>query len=288
MKNIKEIEDRINKCQKILNVNPNSQIFAALADSFRKLGQLDKAFRICQNGLKIHPNYGSAHIIMAKINLDRGLYDWAEVEAKKAANIDGKTRMNELLLSEIYIYKGEFNNAIKLLKKLNMANPNNSQIEKLLEIAKKIPEEQTMIMNSTVKKHEKVKEKEPVKVVSVSHAIEEKKKLSEQEVIKHGISISGIDGVLLVNSEGLVIESEWTLDMEEAACGATWGEVCDALNQELMKSSFGLFKTAQIESPRYNYFLKKVEMGLFVFVANAKSNLGSIRMNIEHLLVQYR
>lgn len=288
MKNIKEIEDRINKCQKILNVNPNSQIFAALADSFRKLGQLDKAFRICQNGLKIHPNYGSAHIVMAKINLDRGLYDWAEVEAKKAANIDGKTRMNELLLSEIYIYKGEFNNAIKLLKKLNMANPNNSQIEKLLEIAKKIPEEQTMIMNSTVKKHEKVKEKEPVKVVSVSHAIEEKKKLSEQEVIKHGISISGIDGVLLVNSEGLVIESEWTLDMEEAACGATWGEVCDALNQELMKSSFGLFKTAQIESPRYNYFLKKVEMGLFVFVANAKSNLGSIRMNIEHLLVQYR
>lgn len=288
MKNNKEIEDRINKCQKILNVNPNSQIFAALADSFRKLGQLDKAFRICQNGLKIHPNYGSAHIIMAKINLDRGLYDWAEVEAKKAANIDGKTRMNELLLSEIYIYKGEFNNAIKLLKKLNMANPNNSQIEKLLEIAKKIPEEQTMIMNSTVKKHEKVKEKEPVKVVSVSHAIEEKKKLSEQEVIKHGISISGIDGVLLVNSEGLVIESEWTLDMEEAACGATWGEVCDALNQELMKSSFGLFKTAQIESPRYNYFLKKVEMGLFVFVANAKSNLGSIRMNIEHLLVQYR
>ena len=79
------IEDRIRKCHKIMDDDPNSQIFAALADAYRKKGDMDQAFKICQNGLKIHPSYASAHIVMAKINLDRGLYDWAGIEAQKAA-----------------------------------------------------------------------------------------------------------------------------------------------------------------------------------------------------------
>ena len=85
MINAVEIDERIGKCQKILDVDPNSQIFAALAEAYRKKGELEKAFRVCQNGLRIHPSYGSAHVVMAKINLDRGLYDWAEIEANKAA-----------------------------------------------------------------------------------------------------------------------------------------------------------------------------------------------------------
>ena len=68
MIDLDEIEDRIAKCNKLLDANPNSQIFAALAEAYRKKGELDKAFRICQGGLRIHPSYGSAHVVMAKIN----------------------------------------------------------------------------------------------------------------------------------------------------------------------------------------------------------------------------
>jgi len=136
-----ELDERIFKCRKIIEEDPNSQIFAALAESYRKKGELDKAFRVCQSGLKIHPSYGAAHVVMAKINLDRGLYDWAEIEAQKAMELDGRTRTLELLLAEIYIYKGEFDQAIKLLKQLHDADPNNAQISKLLDIARKLPEE---------------------------------------------------------------------------------------------------------------------------------------------------
>ena len=103
MASLLELDDRISKCEKILDSDPNSQIFAALADAYRKKGDLEKSFRTCQNGLRIHPSYGSAHVIMAKVNLDRGLYDWAEIEAEKAVEIDGRTRSIELLLAEIYI-----------------------------------------------------------------------------------------------------------------------------------------------------------------------------------------
>ena len=64
MVDLVEIEDRISKCNKLLDANPNSQIFAALAEAYRKKGELDQAFRVCQSGLRIHPNYGSAHMVM--------------------------------------------------------------------------------------------------------------------------------------------------------------------------------------------------------------------------------
>ncbi|MFQ5499976.1 MAG: tetratricopeptide repeat protein, partial [Candidatus Zixiibacteriota bacterium] len=150
MTDLAQLDERIAKCRKILDLDPNSQIFAALAEAHRKRGDLDDAFRICQNGLRIHPSYGSAHVVMAKVNLDRGLYDWAEVEGEKAAKLDGRTRAIELLLAEIFIYKGEYPKAVALLTKLHDADPDNDQIQKLLDIAQKLPEERTVRMSDPV------------------------------------------------------------------------------------------------------------------------------------------
>ena len=136
---IVEIDDRIDKCQRLLETDPNSQIFAALAEAYRKKGELDKAFRVCQSGLKVHPSYASAHVVMAKINLDRGLYDWAEAEIRKAMEIEGPTRATDLLLAEVQIYRGEFDAASRLLRRLHQADPGNEHIKKLLDIAKKLP-----------------------------------------------------------------------------------------------------------------------------------------------------
>jgi len=137
-----DIDERIVKCERILESDPNSQIFAALAEAYRRNGNLEKAFSVCQSGLKVHPLYSSAHVVMAKINLDRGLYDWAEIEVRKAAEVGGWTRTIELLMSEIHIYKGDFKAAVKLLTKLHQADPNNTQTTKLLEIARQIPKQQ--------------------------------------------------------------------------------------------------------------------------------------------------
>ncbi len=292
-----ELDERIKKCRKILDVDPNSQIFAALADAYRKKGDFDSAFRICQNGLKIHPSYGSAHIVMAKINLDRGLYDWAMVEAKKAASIDGKSRTVELLLAEIYIYRGEFQSAVKLLKKLHNADPYNTQINKLLDIAKKIPEEQKALAQAD---YGGVHSEEDKTVITTSSKfekteiqtqvpVEEKvSSLDAQQVIEQGVKIRGVDGVFLVNNEGLVLESDWTLSIDVELCGATLGDLSLILSQELVESSFGNFNTVLIEASGYTYYVKRVDIGLFVFVAGEKSNLGSLRMKIENLLGLYR
>ncbi len=72
-----EINDRISKCEKLLGADPKSQIFAALAEAYRKKGNIQKAQEICLQGLKIHPDYSSARIVLAKIFVARENYDSA-------------------------------------------------------------------------------------------------------------------------------------------------------------------------------------------------------------------
>jgi predicted regulator of Ras-like GTPase activity (Roadblock/LC7/MglB family) len=286
MINAVEIDERISKCQKILDVDPNSQIFAALAEAYRKKGELEKAFRVCQNGLRIHPSYGSAHVVMAKINLDRRLYDWAEIEARKAAEIDGLTRTIEFLLAEIYIYKGEFTQAVKLLKKLNEADPNNDQIKKLLEIAQKIPEEQTLVTEQAAP--------EPgdgtgqTDEVPVADEQATPQRLGVRDVVEQALKIGGVQGALLVNFEGLIVDSEWRLSMDSSLCSATLGDVSNLLSKDLVKSSFGDFYTVLIEAAKNTFYLVRVHNGLFLFVTDSKANLGTIRMKVENLLISYQ
>ena len=286
MATLPELDVRISKCEKILDSDPNSQIFAALADAYRKKGDLEKSFRICQNGLRIHPSYGSAHVIMAKINLDRGLYDWAEIEADKAVDIDGQTRSIELLLAEIYIYKGEFNAAIKLLKKLHEADPDHAQIKKLLEIARKLPEEQAALSGGSVIDDDP--EQSDGGVTADIAVEQEPDRISAKELIERSVAIPGIDGALFLNFEGLVVESEWSLEMDRSTCAATLGDIGNAVNQQLLKNSFGDLRTVLIETEEPIFYLVRVTDGVFLFAAKSSANLGTLRMRIENLLVKYR
>ncbi len=289
MANAVEINDRIGKCKELLESDSNSQIFAALAEAHRKNGDLDAAFKVCKSGLKIHPSYGSAHIVMAKVHLDRGHFDWAEAEVEKAASCDGRTRSVQLLLSEIHIYKGEFNKAIKTLKELHSLDENNEQIKRLLDIAQKIPEEQTLTSSSSKKiilaeKSEDITQQtdSSIKVSPETVPAEEKIK-NPLELLQKAVATAGIDGALFINSEGFVVESEWTLKIDSSLCGAVMSEIHGKLSPELARNSFGNVDRLLIETTNGIFYQVKDKEGLFLFVGGANSNLGSIRMKIEKL-----
>jgi predicted regulator of Ras-like GTPase activity (Roadblock/LC7/MglB family) len=286
-----ELDERISKCQRILELDPNSQIFAALAEAFRKKGDFEKAFRICQNGLRIHPSYGSAHVVMAKINMDRGLYDWAEAEIKKSIELDGNSRAIELLLAEIYIYKGEFNAAVKLLRKLHQADQSNTQIRKLLDIALKIPQEQAMVMQGNqppsppthLSDTPSVQKPEPRKALNAEAA----GSLTAADVVRLAAQLPDIDGALFFSGEGLVIEQEWSAGLDPHLCAATMAEIGSFLNQELLKASFGKVNSLLVETAAPILLLIKVTSGMFLFVCNAKINLGTLRMRVSTLIERF-
>ena len=282
---VAEIEDRISKCQRILETDPNSQIFAALAEAYRKKGELDKAFRVCQNGLKIHPSYGSAHVVMAKVNLDRGLYDWAEAEVEKAEELDGGSRAIDLLKSEIYIYKGYFESAVRLLKRLHQSDPNNGQIKKLLDIAVRIPEEQKTIVSVP-----ESSAPEPTEAASApdEEVQPEAVSLSSKQILRMVLEVPGMKGALFLNRDGLVVESDWGADLEAEICGTTLGEVLQYIDRELGKNDFGKVSTLLVETATLLYHLMQVPKGTFLFVGSAETNLGTLRMKLESLFDKYQ
>jgi len=287
MATVSELDDRIEKCQRILDSDPNSQIFAALAEAYRKKGDLDLAFKVCKNGLKVHDDYGSAHVVMSKINLDRGQYDWAEIEAKRAADLDGRTRSVELLLSEIYIYKGEFSQAIKLLKELSSRDPENPQIQKLLEIAQKIPEEQNAYLDETIITGG------PSGSSSVSPSgvdeteTETSKPFELHDILTEALTIKGLQGAMLVSQDGLVADSEWRSPLEVNDCGAVLSEIWKMLSSELVNNSFGSVQNVLIEAAESTFYINQNSKGIFIFVAGKKANLGTVRMRIEGLMSNY-
>ncbi|MCK5124972.1 MAG: roadblock/LC7 domain-containing protein [candidate division Zixibacteria bacterium] len=285
-----DIDERIAKCNKILDENPSSQIFAALAEAHRKKGELDKAFRICQNGLKVHPDYGSAHLVMAKVNMDKGLFDWAETELNKAIELDGATRATELLLSEIYIYKGEFNQACRILEKLHQNDPENDQIKRLLEIAKKIPLDQVHSEQSfhsaspsrQVQSQEQfsptvtMAPPEPAPVVELSH----------KQMLQSLVGTPGVEGVLIINSDGLVIEAEWNVEGDTDLIGALAVETARYSTVQIRESGYGNLLSMMIETPQSLYYMAGVQGKLLSVVCTEKVNLGSLKLKLSGLISQ--
>ncbi len=291
-----DLNDRIGKCQKILASDPNSQIFAALAEALRKSGELETAFRTCQTGLRTHPDYGAAHSIMAKISLDRGQFDWAELELKRARELDGSSRATDVLMAEILIYKGEFEKAIKLLKTLLQADPSSVHIKKLLDIADSIAiEQQAEIAHETTIDSEPVVEHAAVVVPgdngnNNSGAKDDNLGVSSvtaAEIVKSASSIKGLTGSLFVNNEGLLVESKWIDKIDPEICAAAMNEVISQLNQDLVRGSFGEVSWILIETDNQTVQLVRRTNGTFVFLGSKKMNLGPVRMKLTELFDRY-
>jgi predicted regulator of Ras-like GTPase activity (Roadblock/LC7/MglB family) len=274
-----ELDDRIAKCNRILEENPNSQIFAALAEAYRKKGDLDKAFRACQNGLRVHPNYGSAHMVMAKINFDKGLYDWAEIEVNKAIELEGVSQAAELLLAEIYLYRGEAGKAVKILNRLSAADKNNPQVQKLMQVARKIPQER-------FPKEEPEPKFEKVPKVEKKIEIKSSGEISINQLLDQIDSIPGVEGALLINDEGLVAESRWDGSTPPDLFGAVACDIIRTIKSQIDICQFGQYESVLIEADGLMLNIISLRNNLLLIKTNNKINLGTLRLRLSGLLTR--
>lgn len=276
MVDLAEIEDRVSKCNKLLDANPNSQIFAALAEAYRKKGDLDQAFRICQSGLRIHPDYGSAHMVMARINVDKGMFDWAEIEAKKVIDIEGNSHATDLLLAEIYINKNDMAQATKLLDELHKNDPTNKQVLNFLEIAKKHEASVTI----------EIKEEPVPSSVKQEATVPGKNddSIGYKELIETISEISGVEGTLLINNDGLVAESRWIDNQGSELFGALARDIEQTIQAKMDSSVFGKYENLLIEGEDLIVNMIPLKDCLLLIKANSQINLGTLRLRLNILL----
>ncbi len=101
--------------------NPESVVFARLADSYLKMDKVDIATELCEDGIKKHPYYATGHFILGKCYLAKKKYELAEKEFKRVLLFDPK-------FLAAHKYYGD------LMKEIGWENTCETSYKKILQI----------------------------------------------------------------------------------------------------------------------------------------------------------
>ncbi len=108
--------------------NPKSTVFVKLAEEYIKSGLIDEAKQVCEDGLAANPSYLSGNLVLAKIHFDMGNFDDAFTEVKKVTSAQTDNIMAQNLLLDVYIKKGDKDNAITQCDIISFLDPNNEDV----------------------------------------------------------------------------------------------------------------------------------------------------------------
>jgi len=289
-----ELDDRIAKCQKILEADPNSQIFAALAEAYRKKGEVPKAFEVCRKGIEIHPDYASAYIVLAKIFADQNNFSEADRQLQKAVEVGGRTRSVDLLQSEIYIKLGYKEKARNILLKLQKSDARNEAIKNLLLALEgksvdmpepgpvpQIKSEAVHISRSGPRPEFKPEPKLEPEPIQPPMGIKKSYTLSNAlSIIK---VLPRVLGVVAVGRDGMVIEGHFDGMLSRDELGALASGAYDSVAFGIAKINLGHPREILIESDHSKLWLYNRNNMLVVVSMRDDVNLGSLRLKVSEI-----
>ncbi len=120
----------IEKYQVILQKDPNSQVFAPLADAYREMGMLKEAEQIARIGVKRHPSFASGFVVYARIMKDQGRPEDCLKLAQKAVQLSPENIVAHHLQAEIYLQNKQPKEALKAFKMVLFLNPQSERARK--------------------------------------------------------------------------------------------------------------------------------------------------------------
>ncbi len=275
------IDERISKCEAILEENPHSQIFAALAEALRKKGELDAAFRVCLQGLRLHPDYGAGRLVMARISHDRKMYDWAEKELTEAIRLDGRSRATDLLETEILIEQGFYSKAAARLGELRSADPDN---EYLKSLADKIREGQISKKaklagaDALLKSSPKAK-----KADDPDRKDREDEPVTYESILDRVSRFPGVEAVFYTNYDGLVGEAIAPDSFDLKTISASLTEACRFVRSGIGTIEMGDWKEFMIENSSGTWALIALPDRILGIRCRPDVNLGSLKLKVNRL-----
>ncbi len=131
-------QSEIEKLEQRYRENPD-QWFAALADSYRKAGNLDLALDVVQAGLQKRPNYVSGHIVLGRCLLQKPDDAAATAAFEKVLGLDAENVIALKALSEIAERATRVDDARRWLTRLLEVDPMNEEAEQALARLKEAP-----------------------------------------------------------------------------------------------------------------------------------------------------
>lgn len=113
--------------------DPNSRVFAPLAEAYRKAGLADEAIEIAREGLKFHPTFIGGRVALARALFDKKLY--AEVVAELAMVVQEApdNLVAQKLMAESCLILGQVTEALGAFKMLLYFNPTDPETARVVQ-----------------------------------------------------------------------------------------------------------------------------------------------------------
>ncbi|MFQ5627173.1 MAG: tetratricopeptide repeat protein [bacterium] len=129
-----------------LQQDPDSLLFARVADSMMDHGQIDEAIRICEEGIRKHPYYVTGHMVLGKCYLQKKLFDLAEKEFKRVILFDPKYIAAHKYYGDLMREVGWDNTCEMSYRKILSIDPLDQNAREMLETLQRIkPKEQKVV-----------------------------------------------------------------------------------------------------------------------------------------------
>lgn len=113
--------------------HPQGRIFTHLAEAYRKAGELDRAQTVLREGIERHPDYSSAHVVLARVLMDMGESAEAESEFRRVLELDSHNLVALRSLGDLARGEGRTHDAIGYYEKLLDVEPADEDVRDLLE-----------------------------------------------------------------------------------------------------------------------------------------------------------
>ncbi len=98
--------------------NPRSRVFAPLAESYRKLGMLDDAYKILRDGIRHHPTYTLGYIVLAHCYYDERKFELTYSTLRPIIGQNADNISLQKIFAQACIHLGHLEEALDTFKYL--------------------------------------------------------------------------------------------------------------------------------------------------------------------------
>ncbi|MEJ2546344.1 MAG: tetratricopeptide repeat protein [Gemmatimonadota bacterium] len=120
-------QDEIRRFEEQFRKQPESLVFARLADAYRKSGDSARALEVLEEGIRRHPDYLSAHIVRARTFRDLGRTDEARSAFERVIEIDAENLVAIRGLAALARDSGDQETEVFWLERLEAADPQSEE-----------------------------------------------------------------------------------------------------------------------------------------------------------------
>lgn len=135
----RELAAEIAKYEARLASEPRSRIFAQLADAYRKAGRLEEAIRTCRSGLREHPTYASARMVLGRALNEKGQLAEAEKELAIVLELTPGNAVAHRLLGDLAAAQGRQDEARKRYETALGLSPQDREAREALQRLRQAP-----------------------------------------------------------------------------------------------------------------------------------------------------